>query len=382
MTPDDGIAARAHWFSRIVLFVLSIAVAACGEHESPGATSEGGQPVVHVYNWVDYVAESTIRDFEARTGIKVVYDVYDSNEVLQTKLLVGHSGYDVVFPAGGLNYRLAQAGILTKLDKSKLPNYGNLDPEIMRLVAANDPDNAYAIPYLRGTTGIGYNPDRVQQVLGTRTIDSLAAIFDPTTASRLAQCGITWLDAPPDMFSLALIYLQRDPNSEKPEDVAAAEALLTRARPYVRYFHSSQHVNDLASGEVCVSVGWSGGIQQARVRGAEAATPVDVVYVIPKEGAPLWCDMAAIPIDAPHPANAYAFLNYLMEPRVIAEITNTVGQASGNAAATQYVDAAIRDDPSIYMGDEVMERLTIDRALSDEHVRTLWRAWNRIRTGT
>lgn len=366
-------------------FLLTIvtALAACGGHDegSRVATVEREESVLHVYNWADYVAESTIRDFEARTGIKVVYDVFDSNEMLHSKLSAGRSGYDVVFPGGGLTLRLIQSGILRKLDTSKLGNYGNLDPAIMQFVSVNDPGNEYAIPYLRGTTGIGYNPEQVEKVLGTRTIDGLDAIFDPAIASRLAKCGITWLDAPADMFSLALIYLGLDANSERPEDRAAAEALLTRVRPYVRYFHSSQYVNDLASGEVCVSVGWSGAIQQARVRGAEAKTPVNVIYVIPKEGSVLWCDMVAIPIDAPHPENAHAFLDYLMEPKVIADITNTVGQASGNAAALPYVTEAIRNDRSIYMTDEVMQRLTVDRSLSDAHVRELWRAWNRIRTG-
>jgi spermidine/putrescine-binding protein len=356
-------------------------LAACGGSDEKSRSAAAGreEPVLYVYNWADYVAGSTIRDFEIRTGIKVVYDVYDSNEVLQTKLLVGHSGYDVVVPGGGLTYRLVQAGILKKLQKSKFKNYGNLDPAIMRFVSVNDPGNEHAIPYLRGTTGIGYNPDQVARVLSTRSIDSLAAIFDPAIASKLASCGITWLDAPADMFSLALIYLGLDANSERPEDRVAAEEVLTRVRPYVRYFHSSQYVNDLASGEVCVSVGWSGPIQQARIRGAEAETPVNVAYIIPKEGAPLWCDMVGIPIDAPHPENAYAFIDYLMEAKVIADVTNTVGQANGNAAALPYVTETIRNDPSIYMSDEVLGRLTIDRSLSDEHMRQLWRAWTRIR---
>jgi putrescine transport system substrate-binding protein len=359
--------------------VLAASVVACGKGDESAAAAQP-EKVLHVYNWADYIGEATIRDFEARTGIEVVYDVYDASEVLETKLLTGRSGYDVVVPSGGRTYRLIQAGALQKLDKSKLGNLGNMDPQIMRLVAANDPGNEYAVPYLRGTTGIGYNPDMVEMVLGTRTIDSLAAVFEPATASKLAACGVTWLDAPADMFQLAFIYLGLDANSHRPEDIAAAEALLTRARPYVRYFHSSQYLNDLASGEVCLSVGWSGGIEQARHRGAQAASPVEVIYVIPKEGAPLWCDMVAIPADAPHPENAYLFLDYLMEPEVSAGITNTVGQANGNAASLPYVAEAIRSNPTIYPSEEVYRRLTIDRSWSPEQMREVNRAWTRIKT--
>ena len=369
----------ALWRRGVALLYTMSALSGCGAPDGEPAAVASDERVLYVYNWADYVAESTIRDFESRTGINVVYDVYDSSEVLQTKLLVGHSGYDVVFPSGGLTHRLVQAGVLRKLDRSKLRNYGNLDPKIMQLVSANDPGNQHALPYLRGTTGFGYNPDLVQKALGTRTLDSLAAIFEPAIASKLAKCGITWLDTPLDMFPLAQIYLGLDAKSQTPEDVAAAEALLTRARPYVRYFHSSQYVNDLASGEVCVSVGWSGGIQQARARGAAAETPLTVTYVIPKEGAVLWCDMVGIPVDAPHPEHAYAFLDYLLDPKVIADVSNTVGQANGNAASLPFVNEALRNDPAVYMGDEVMQRVTIDQSVPDEQVRVLWRAWVRIR---
>ena len=358
---------------------LAPLLVACGTGDDTAATAQS-EKVLHVYNWADYVAESTIRDFEARTGIEVVYDVYDASEVLETRLLTGSSGYDVVVPSGALTYRLIQAGALRKLDKSKLGNLGNLDPQIMQLVQANDPGNEHGVPYLRGTTSIGYNPAMVEKVLGTRTIDSLAAIFDPAMASKLAECGITWLDAPADMFQLAFIYLGLDANSHRPEDLEAAEALLTRVRPYVRYFHSSQYLNDLASGEVCLSVGWSGGIEQARQRGAEAAAPVEVTHVIPQEGAPLWCDMVVIPADAPHPENAYLFLDYLMEPQVIAAITNTVGQANGNAASLPYLAEAVRNNPSIYPSEEVCRRLILDRSWSPDQMHAVNRVWTRIKS--
>ena len=339
------------------------------------------EKVLHVYNWADYIGADTIQDFEARTGIKVTYDVFDSAEVLTTKLLTGGSGYDVVMPNGASTYRLGQSGILRKLDRSRFKNLANLDPRIMGLVAANDPGNELAVPYLWGTTGLGYNPDLVEKALGTRTIDSLAAVFDPAIASKLAACGITMLDSPVDMFQVAFTYLGLDPNSQRPEDIAAAEKLLAQARPHVRYFHSSKYVGDLASGEVCVSIGWSGAVQQARSRGAEAETPIEVVYVIPREGAPVWFDMVAIPIDAPHPQNAHAFLDYLMEPEVMAAITNAVGQANGNAASLPHVAQALRDDPTVYPTDEIFARLTVDKPFAPEMLRTMGRAWARIQSG-
>jgi putrescine transport system substrate-binding protein len=363
--------------------MLSALLAACGGDREPASEASvgGEEKVLHVYNWVDYIGESTIADFEARTGIKVVYDVLDSNEVLQTKLLTGHSGYDVVVPSGVPAHRLIQAGALRALDKSKLKNLANLDPRILSILSDFDPGNAHSLPYLWGTTGIGYNPDLVEKVLGTRTLDSLAAVFDPAIASKLAQCGLTMLDAPGDMFAVAFVSLGLDLNSQRPEDFAAAEAVLKKAAPYVRYYHSSQYVSDLASGEVCVSIGWSGAVQQARSRGAQADPPVEVVYVIPKEGAMIWFDMMSIPADAPHPDNAHAFLDYLMEPKVIADISNVVGQANGNAAALPFVAETLRNDPAVYPTNEVFKRLYPDKPWPPEMIREVARAWTRIKTG-
>jgi putrescine transport system substrate-binding protein len=345
------------------------------------AAPGGEEKVLHVYNWADYIGSTTIADFEARTGIKVVYDVYDSFEVLQTKLLTGRSGYDVVVTSGGPTHKLIDARALMKLDRTKLRNLGNLDSQLLELVTIYDPGNEHTVPYLWGTTGIGYNPDQVEKVLGTRTLDGFAAVFDPAIASRLAKCGITWLDSPADMFQVAFIYLGLDANSARPEDLAAAETLLTRVRPYVRYIHSSQYLNDLASAEVCVSVGWSNGLQQARVRGALAARPVEVRCVIPKEGAPLWVDLVQIPVDAPHPESAHQFIDFLMEPKVIAAITNTVGQANGNSASLPYVSETIRSDPTIYPSAEVHARLTLDRSWPPAVTREVNRAWARIKMG-
>ena len=363
----------------IVGFAL---LAACGSGRDERGDREAGseEKVLNVFNWADYVGESTTADFEARTGIKVHYDVYDSSEVLETKLLTGRSGYDIVVPSGAPGARLVRIGALRKLDKSRLKNLSNLDPAYMRALTAYDPGNEYSLPYLWGTTGIGYNPEMVEEMLGTHVIDSLSAVFDPTMASKLAKCGITFLDSPESIFMLAFIYLGLDANSQRPEDRVVAEALLARVRPFVRYFHSSQYVNDLASGEVCISIGWSNAVMQARLRGAQAELPVEVIYAIPKEGALLNFDMISIPVDAPHPENAHAFLDYLMEPKVIAGITNVVQAANGNRASLPFVTEALRSDAAVYPTKEVFERLSLEKAWSPEATREVTRAWTRIRT--
>lgn len=366
------------------LFIVGIGLlVACGgdQHDNDARAAQSEAKVLNVFNWSDYIGQSTIADFEARTGIKVNYDVYDSSEVLETKLLTGGSGYDVVVPSGARGANLIRIGALRKLDKAKLKNLSNLDPEYMRSLAGYDPGNEHALPYLWGTTGIGYNPDMVKRVLGTRVIDSLSAVFDPEVASKLAKCGITIVDAPETMFMLAFIYLGLDANSERHEDLVAAEALMARTRPYIRYFHSSQYVNDLASGEICVSIGWSNAIMQARLRGAQSHSPVEVVYVIPREGGTLYFDMLSMPIDAPHPESAYAFLDYLAEPEVIADITNSVRAANGNRASLPYVAEELRSDLNVYPSKDVFARLSLEMPWSPEKTRDVTRAWTRIRTG-
>ncbi len=273
------------------------------------------------------------------------------------------------------------AGVFLPLDKSKLPNLSNLDPAIMKVAETYDPGNVYAISYLWGTTGIGYNPDKVEKALGTRTIDSWSVLFEPENASKLADCGIAMLDAGGDIFGPAKIYLGRDINSESDADLSAAEELLMNVRPYVRYFDSSRYVNDLATGEICIAIGWINGVYQARTRGAEAASPVEVAYVLPKEGAPMWFDFAAIPVDAPSPEAAHAFLDYLMEPQVIARISNLVGQPNGNTAALPLLDPSIRDDPQLNPSAEVMQRLQAYQAPSQDYTRRVNRAWANVRAG-
>ena len=364
--------------------VALAALAACGGKQETGTADTAAAPeekAVNVLNWSDYIGDTTVADFQAATGIKVTYDVFDSNEVLETKLLAGRSGYDVVVPTAPFLERQIKAGVFLPLDKSKLPNLKNMDPEIMERVTAHDPGNQYSLTYLWGTIGLGYNPDMVKKALGTDTIDSWAILLQPENAKKLAKCGIAILDAPTDVFGSVGIYLGLDPNSEKPEDLKAFEDAMMRIRPYVRYFHSSQYINDLSSGEICLALGWSGDVLQARDRGAAAAKPVTVKYAIPKEGAINYFDMLAIPADAPHPDNAHAFLNFLMDPEVIAKATNKVRFANGNSASLPFVDESIRNDPNIYPSAEVRARLHPDLVESQEFSRDLNRAWTRIRSG-
>ncbi len=300
-----------------------IAISACGGKPETETAAEAAAPeekTVNVLNWSDYIGDTTVADFEKKTGIKVTYDVFDSNEVLETKLLSGRSGYDIVVPTAPFLERQIKAGVFLPLDRSKLPNLKNMDPELMQRVAAHDPGNQYSLIYLWGTIGLGYNPELVKRALGTDTIDSWSILLEPENAKKLAKCGIAILDAPTDVFGSVAIYKGLDPNSEKPEDLKVVEETLTKVRPYIRYFHSSSYINDLAAGEICLALGWSGDVLQARDRGAAAAKPVTVKYAIPKEGAINYFDMLAIPADAPHPDNAHAFLNYLMEPEVIAKV--------------------------------------------------------------
>lgn len=285
------------------------------------------------------------------------------------------------FPGGPTLGLAIPAGVFLPLDESRLPNLTLLDPAITKIAEMYDPGNKYAIPYLWGTTGIGYNPEKVAAALGTGTIDSWSAVFDPQTASKLASCGIAMSDAGGVIFGPAKVYLGRDINSESTEDLADAAELLPNVRTHVRYFDSSRYVNDLASGEICIAVGWINGIYQAQVRGAQAASPVQVVYVLPKEGAPMWFDFAAIPADAPNPEAAHAFLNFLLEPEVIAAISNTVGQPNGNSAALPLVDASIRDDPNLYPTVAVMRRLQTNKAPSQAFARQVTRAWTKVRSG-
>jgi putrescine transport system substrate-binding protein len=355
----------------LAVFALAFSAAASGEEEK----------VLNVYNWSDYIAEDTIANFEARTGIRVNYDVFDSNEVLEAKLLAGSTGYDIVVPSASFMERQIKAGVFRKLDRSALSNWDNLDPEIMARVALHDPDNAHSVPYMWGTTGIGYNEARVAELLPDAPVDSYAMLFDPEVVSKLASCGVTLLDSPTEVFSAALVYLGKDPNSEDLDDLEAAQAVLAKIRPHIRYIHSSQQINDLANGEICVAMGWSGDIMIAADRAAEAENGIEIAYSIPKEGTIIWFDMLAIPSDAPHPENAHRFIDYLLEPEVIAAITDYVYYANPNRASTALIDEEITGDPGIYPTDAVKAKLFPDLAHSARFTRVQTRAWTRFKTG-
>lgn len=357
--------------------------ASCGDAPAtaPPERPAPEEKVLNVYNWIDFIGKTTIADFEAQTGIRVVYDTYDTNETLETKLLTGRSGYDVVFPSSTNMGRVAEAGALKKLDKSRLPGYSMLDPEIIRQVALNDPGNEHAIAYTWGTTGIAWVPDLVRKALGTDNIDSWGAVFDPAVAQKLARCGITMLDSRDDVFEAVEIFLGTDPGNEDLQELAAAEAQLKRVRPYVRNFDSGDYPGLLANGEICVAIAWNGVKRIARTRQDASSTYRRIEFIQPREGAPAYFDTVAIPVDAPHPGNAYAFLNFLMQPEVIADVTNTVGYANANSESLPYVDVELKDDPAVYPPPEVRARLHTTRKHTQEYARELNRAWTRVKTG-
>lgn len=360
-------------------FALALALFA-GIFVGVGARAQ--DKVVHVYNFTDYIADEALKSFTAETGIRVVYDVYDKNEILETKLLAGKSGYDVVFPSlKPFAERMLAAKLFRPLDKANLKNLGNLDPGIMRTMAGADPGNAHLVPYMWGTTGLGYNVAKVKAALGpSAPVDSWALLFDPENAKKLASCGISVLDDD-EALTAALIYLKRDPNSAKPEDLDAARDLFRKVRPYIKHIHSSLYLDALANGDICLAHGYSGDIIQARNRAAEAKNNVEVGYTVPKEGAVLWIDVMAIPGDAPHAEAAHAFVDYLMRPEIIAQISNKVSYANANAKATPLVDKDVREDPNVYLPEAAKANLVTLKVLGERERRARTRVWTRIKTG-
>lgn len=338
---------------------------------------------VRIYNWTDYIAPDTVTAFEKASGLSAQYDVYDSNETLDAKLMAGRSGYDVVFPSNHFMARQIQSGALQVLDRSKLPNWGNLNPVLMKALEGNDPGNQHGFPYLWGTTGIGYNVDKVKAVLGEGVaVDSWDVIFKPENLAKLATCGVAILDNGPEMLPIALHQLGLPHHSQNLEDYKKAEALLMEMRKNVRYFHSSKYVGDLANGDICLAVGFSGDIMQAASRASEAGNGVKIDYVIPKEGAPMWFDMVTMPADAPNQAEAYAFMNYLLEPKVMASISNYVHYANGNGKADTLVDPALKADNKVYPPQDVMSKLYALEAMPLKIDRVRTRIWSKIKSGT
>ncbi len=338
---------------------------------------------VRVYNWSDYIDEDLLTKFEEETGIKLIYDVFDSNEVLETKMLAGGSGYDVVVPSGTFLQRQISAGAFQKLDKSKLPNLKNMWDVIEARTAQYDPGNEYSINYMWGTTGIGINVGKVAEVLGDDApIESLSLIFDPANMEKLASCGVQFLDAPTEMIPAALAYIGEDPDSQDPKVIAKAEPVLAGVRDYVQKFHSSEYINALANGDICVAFGWSGDVLQARDRADEAENGVEIAYYAPKEGALMWFDQMAIPVDAPNPDGAHKFLNFIMDAQNMAAASNYVYYANGNLASQQYLEEDVIGDPAIYPDAETLKNLYTTRPYPAKVQRVVTRLWTKIKSGT
>ncbi|ETX14806.1 putrescine/spermidine ABC transporter substrate-binding protein [Roseivivax halodurans JCM 10272] len=356
------------------LVTLTAAAALCA-----GAVSA---QEVRVYNWSDYIDEDLLTKFEEETGIDLIYDVFDSNEVLETKMLAGSSGYDVVVPTGSFLQRQIQAGAFQELDKSQLPNLDNMWDVIQERTAQYDPDNTYSINYMWGTTGLGVNIDKVREVLGEDApVDSLDLIFDPENMEKLAECGVHFLDAPTEVIPAALNYLGEDPNSKDPEVIEQVGPLMQEIRPYIQKFHSSEYINALANGQICVAFGWSGDVLQARDRAADADNGVTVEYHIPKRGALMWFDQMAIPVDAPNPEAAHTFLNFIMDAENMAQASNYVYYANGNEASQQYLNEDVIGDPAIYPDEETLNNLYSVTPYDPRLQRTVTRLWTSIKSG-
>ena len=375
---------------RTAVLVLGcvLSLSACGDRKSASGTESGaagtrsgGGKVLNLYIWSDYLAPTTLSDFEKQTGIKVHVAYFDANETLETKLLAGSSGYDIVVPTASYFERQIKAGVYLPLDKSKLPNLKNMDPQLMSKVALHDPDNAHGIIYMWGTNGIGYNEKMIKELMPDAPLDSWRMVFDPAVASKVAKCGISVLDSPAEMMRAVYSYLGKDPNSQNPDDLVQAEAVLLKIRPYIRNINSSEYIEALANGDLCLAVGYNGDVMQARDRAREANKGVEIKYTVPKEGSILWFDMLAIPKDAPDPDSAYAFMNYIMTPQVVADISNFKRYANANAAAQPLVSEPVRDDPGIYPPPELRQKLAVQLADSADQTRAITRVWQKFKTG-
>ena len=372
----------------ILALGCALALNACGDRKAPSGAVSGSAPgpaaaekALNLYIWSDYLAANTLPDFEKQTGIKVHAAYFDANETLETKLLAGSSGFDVVVPTASYFERQIKAGVYLPLDKSKLPNLRYMDGLLMSKVAQHDPGNAHGVIYMWGTNGIGYNEKLIKALLPKAPLDSWRLVFDPAVASKVAKCGISVLDSPAEMIRAVYSFLGKDPNSQSPDDLVQAEATLLKIRPYIRNINSSEYIEALANGDICIAVGYNGDVLQARDRAREAGKGIEIKYVVPKEGSILWFDMLAIPKDAPHPDSAYAFLNYIMTPKVIAEISNFKRYANADMQAQSLVDPAVRDDPGIYPPVEIREKLAVQLADSADQTRAITRVFQKFKTG-
>ena len=345
------------------------------------ADKSGGAKVLNLYIWSDYLAPNTLSDFEKQYGIKVHAAYFDTNETLETKLLAGNSGFDIVVPTASYFERQIKAGAFLSLDKSKLPNLQNMDAQLMGKVALHDPGNAHGIIYMWGTNGIGYNEKMIKALMPDAPLDSWRLIFDPAVAAKIAKCGISLLDSPAEMLRAVYSYLGKDPNSQNADDLLQAEAVLAKIRPYIRNFSSSEYIEALANGDLCISVGYNGDVMQARDRAKEAGKGIEIKYMVPKEGSILWFDMLAVPKDAPDPDSAYAFLNYMMTPQVIADVSNFKRYANANSASQPMVLPVVKDDAGIYPPLDQRQKLAVQLADSPEQTRAITRVWQKFKTG-
>ena len=364
---------------RGLALAAALVVAACSPKTGEKAEAKAG--TLRIYNWSDYIDPALLAQFTKETGIKVVYDTFDSNEVLETKVLQGGTGYDLVVPSNHNIPRYIAAGAIQPLDKKQLPGLDKLDPALMAHMAPFDPGASYTAPYMQGTIGIGYNVEAVAKRLPGVKIDSWKTVFDPLVLAKLKDCGVYFLDASEDMYAVALNYVGKDPNSKTAADYEAATAMLMQVRPFVRKFHSSEYIDALANGDICVAIGYSGDILQAKARAEEAKNGVKVGYVIPTEGSQVWFDVFAIPKDAPNAAAAHKFIAFMLRPEIIAKASNFTQYANANAAATPLVDEAIRNDPNAYPTPEVAKRLFVTTTKDQDLLREVNRQWTKVLTG-
>lgn len=358
---------------------LALGAVACGARHSQAPGAE--EPVLHIYNWADYIGRDTIAEFERRTHIKVIYELYDSNDTLEAKMLAGHSGYDIVSTTTGFYGRQIKAGAYLALDRAKLPNWKNLDPVVLAIQAQADPGNRYAVPYLHSMNGFAYNVDLVKMQMPDAPTDSLAMIFDPKVIAHFAACGVTFLDSSEDVIQLALAYLHRDPNSRSADDLHAAENLLMAVRPYIRTFDSNNYWHQLASKEICLAIAWSSDYTVAQARAREDGTGAHLAFTLPKEGSNITYNALLIPASAPHPEAAHKFLNFILEPQVIAAISNDIDYGNDNLAARPFVRGDILGDPAVYPPPELRARLYLPVDLGQDYDRLRTRVWTHIKTG-
>jgi putrescine transport system substrate-binding protein len=369
-----------------LLTTFAVALAAASFATQTPAQGSSKERVVNVYNWSDYIDPAVLEEFTKETGIKVRYDVFDSNDVLEARMLAGRSGYDIVVPSQTYLQRLIAAGVFQKLDKSKVPNLKHAWPAIAERLAKYDPGNEHAVNYMWGTTGIGINRARVEAALGGPVPESWDLVFTPELLGKVAGCGVHFLDAPDELIPTALHWMGLDADSKNPADIEKAGEALMRVRGHVRKFHSSEYINALANNEICLAVGWSGDVLQSAERAAEAAKKTgrdvpEIEYLLPKQGAHMWFDSFAIPKDALNADAAHAFIDFMLRPEVAARNSNAVSYASGNLAAKEFVDKEILDNPSIYPNDETMARLFVSTPYPQKIQRLVTRVWTRVKTG-